>query len=164
MEKERADHLNLFNLFFKMQYAISDVSQKDYPELVALWEASVRATHNFLSESDIQFYKPLILNEYLDAVALSCIKDGEGKITGFMGIADKKIEMLFIAPEARGKGIGKQLLQHAIREKGATAVDVNEQNGQAVGFYLHEGFKITGRSDVDGMGKPFPILSMTLAT
>lgn len=38
-------------------------SIRDYDELIQLWEASVRSTHHFLTEDDIQYYKPLIRNE-----------------------------------------------------------------------------------------------------
>lgn len=44
----------------------------------------------------------------------------------------------------------------------ALSVDVNEQNPQAVGFYLHYGFVQTGRSPLDGEGRPFPLLHMSL--
>ncbi|SEW50025.1 GNAT family N-acetyltransferase [Chitinophaga arvensicola] len=145
-----------------MKHQIESVEEAAYPEIVAVWEASVTATHDFLTPEDIAFFKPLILNEYLKAVELSCIKDSDGHIIGFMGIAERKVEMLFIHPESRGMGIGKTLLGYAIREKGVNAVDVNEQNPQAVGFYLHAGFKVVSRSATDGMGKPFPILSMEL--
>jgi putative acetyltransferase len=79
-----------------MAYSIEDVTEGDYRELVSVWEASVRATHDFLTEEDIQFYKPLILHEYLKAVTLFCVKDAYKKILGFIGIAGRKIEMLFI--------------------------------------------------------------------
>jgi putative acetyltransferase len=39
---------------------------------------------------------------------------------------------------------------------------VNEQNPEAVGFYLHYGFAQTGRSPLDGEGRPFPLLHMSL--
>jgi putative acetyltransferase len=42
-------------------------------------------------------------------------------------------------------------------------VDVNEQNEQALGFYRHLGFEVVGRSPLDGQGKPYPLLHMTLA-
>jgi hypothetical protein len=45
---------------------------------------------------------------------------------------------------------------------GATTVDVNEQNPQAVGFYLHIGCEVVGRSELDGMGKPYPLLHLRL--
>jgi putative acetyltransferase len=70
--------------------------------------------------------------------------------------------MLFVAPEARGKGVGALLCHHAIQHEQATKVDVNEQNPQAIGFYQHLGFGIVGRSEVDGQGKPFPLLHMML--
>lgn len=133
----------------------------DYVELVSVWEASVRATHDFLKEEDILFYKPLILNEYLKAVDLYCIKNND-TITGFMGLSEGSIEMLFIHPAFRGSGIGKSLLQFAINELNANKVDVNEQNDQALGFYLKMGFKVVNRSELDGMGKPYPILHMEL--
>jgi putative acetyltransferase len=134
----------------------------DFPEIVEVWEASVRATHHFLPESDILYFKPLILNEYLYHVDLYCTKNKSGNIIGFLGVADGKIEMLFIDPAARGQGIGRFLTEYAVNELKATTVDVNEQNEQAVGFYHKMGFKTIGRSPLDGLGKPYPLLHMEL--
>ncbi|AZZ91266.1 acetyltransferase [Hahella sp. KA22] len=139
------------------------VDADEYPEIIKVWESSVRATHDFLSEEDIQFFKPLILNEYLKAVNLRCAKNADGKILGFVGVADKNIEMLFVTAEARGTGVGRRLLTYAVDELHAVKVDVNEQNPQAVGFYERFGFCIVGRSPTDGMGKPFPLLHMELS-
>lgn len=141
---------------------IFPVQKSDYVEIVEVWESSVRATHHFLSEEDILFFKPLILNEYLDAVSLYCTKDANGEITGFGGIADNKIEMLFVRADARGQSFGRALLQHAIASFNARKVDVNEQNDQAVEFYKHMGFEVIGRSPLDSLGKPFPLLHMQL--
>lgn len=70
--------------------------------------------------------------------------------------------MLFIRPDARGKGLGKRLIDFAKKEHDAYMVDVNEQNEQAVGFYQKLGFVTIERSEIDGAGKPFPILTMAL--
>ena len=139
---------------------IFPVPKSDYLEIIEVWESSVRATHHFLSEEDIQYFKPLILNQYLDAVTLYCTKDANGRITGFAGIVDKKIEMLFVHSNERGKAYGKLLLRHAMSEFDALKVDVNEQNAQAVGFYEHMGFEVISRSPLDSLGKPFPLLHM----
>ena len=144
-----------------MSPTIIQPSAADYNEITEVWEASVRATHTFLTEKDIQFYKPLILNEYLKAVSLFCTKEGD-TITGFLGLDNDKIEMLFIHPDYRGKGIGKTLLNFAVTGKKASKVDVNEQNEQAVGFYQHLGFKTVKREPLDASGNPFPILVMEL--
>lgn len=141
---------------------IETATQKDYPEIMEVWEASVRATHDFITEEDIRHFKPLILNIYLDAVVLRCARDGSGNIIGFMGVADGKIEMLFLDPGHRGTGIGRAFVTYARDNLGADKVDVNEQNHQAVGFYRHMGFRVVGRSETDGSGKPYPLLHMEL--
>lgn len=144
-----------------MSKIIDNIYKKEYKEVVELWEASVRATHHFLKEEDIQYFKPLILNVYLDAVELKCIRNNK-KIVGFLGVADQNLEMLFIHPDSRGKGIGKTLLDYSIDKLRVTKVDVNEQNEQAVGFYKHCGFGVIKRSKLDSSGKPYPTLHMEL--
>jgi putative acetyltransferase len=143
-------------------FFLDTVKPNDFPVLLNIWEESVRETHHFLKEENIQFLKPLIGKEYLGMVDLTCSKDPSGKILGFIGTSGDCIEMLFIHPSARGKGIGKTLVVQAIKNKQVNKVDVNEQNEQALGFYLHLGFKITGRSEVDRLGKPFPLLHLEL--
>ncbi|WP_429140089.1 acetyltransferase [Aeromonas allosaccharophila] len=142
---------------------IAHANGEDYQTLIELWEASVRATHHFLPEAEILALRPLILEHYFDAVTLHCARTEEGLIAGFSGVHEGKLEMLFVAPEARGGGVGRLLVVHAIAQGGATLVDVNEQNEQAVGFYLKMGFTVTGRSPLDGQGKPYPLLHMVLA-
>ncbi len=104
----------------------------------------------------------MILEQYFDAVELRCVRSGQGKIRGFCGVSKGKIEMLFMLPEYRGQGVGSSLCNHVIKTMHVTKFDVNEQNPQAVGFYEHIEFSITGRSPVDGQGKPFPLLRMKL--
>lgn len=142
---------------------IEHVDKTEYNDLIAIWESSVRATHDFLQNDDIEKLRPLILGQYFDAVELKCAKNSEGKLFGFCGVAEDKLKMLFVASEDRGKGIGKILCQYAIDQLGVTKVDVNEQNPQALGFYEHMGFRTIGRSPLDGQGNPFPLLHMELS-
>ena len=145
-----------------MEQNIDVVHKTEYQDVVNVWESSVRATHYFLKEEDIQYFKPLILNTYLDAVELRCIRNKDKDIVGFLGVAEDILVMLFIDPKYRGKGIGKSLLNFGIKNLNITKVDVNEQNEQAVGFYKHSGFEVIARSEVDASGKPYPILHMVL--
>lgn len=141
---------------------IENVLPENFAEMLKVWENSVRATHDFITEEDIEFFKPIIMEQAFPAVTLKCIKNGSGSIVGFVGIHESKVEMLFVSNAERGKSIGKVLLRHAIEHLGVTKVDVNEQNPLAVGFYEYMGFKVISRSPFDDMGKPFPILHMTL--
>lgn len=79
---------------------------------------------------------------------------------GFMGLNGNKLEALFILPSRFRQGYGKLMLKHARQLKGALEVDVNEQNPNAVKFYLSNGFSVTGRSAVDAQGRPFPLLHL----
>lgn len=138
------------------------VDKKDHERLLSIWEASVRATHDFLTEEYLRELKPLILEQYFNMVDLRCVKSDSGEILGFCGIHEGSMEMLFISPDAQGKGLGSMLMNYAINTQGVRRVDVNEQNRLALGFYQHIGFKVTGRSPVDGQGKAYPLLHMEL--
>lgn len=131
-------------------------------ELTKVWEASVRATHDFLSEADIVRLRGFVPSALATVPYLVVVTDAEGKAVAFMGIDGAKIEMLFIAPAARGHGLGRQLVEYGRAAFGVTAVDVNEQNPQAHGFYEHLGFRVVGRSERDGQGAPYPILHMRM--
>lgn len=130
-------------------------------DLTALWEQSVKATHFFLEEGDIQGLKKQAEEAIRKVKDLLYVRDGR-QIVGFMGIEGNKLEMLFVHPRYLGKGWGRQLVEYAIRRRGIKLVDVNEQNPQAVGFYKHLGFRCVSRSEKDGQGNPFPLLHLEL--
>lgn len=130
--------------------------------IIEVWEASVRATHDFLTEADLAELVPLATEALRQLSPVHCVRDGAGRIVAFMVVQRAKIEALFVDPAQRGRGAGRTLVEHAIRELGARAVDVNEQNPLALGFYERLGFCPVGRSPLDAQGKPFPIVHMEL--
>lgn len=137
---------------------ISEANSRDLPRLFDIWESAVRATHFFLTESDLQTLAPLVRAELSAFSPIYCVRDTDGNPFAFMGVRASKIEMLFVHAGKRGTGTGRLLVEFAIQTLGATAVDVNEQNSLAVGFYRHLGFCQVGRSPLDSSGNPFPIL------
>lgn len=139
---------------------IVSIATGDLPRVVEVWKTSVRATHHFLSEADIQFIKPLVLDELTQMERLVGVRDADGRVVGFMGLDGVDVAALFIHPTWRGQGIGRQLLTYVVDTLGASQLDVNEQNDQSVGFYRRMGFEVIGRSAVDGLGQPFPLLHM----
>ncbi|AIR04087.1 GCN5 family acetyltransferase [Cedecea neteri] len=141
---------------------IRKATPPDFDALAEIWEASVRATHDFLPEQNIRALKPQVRERYMPQIPMLLAADEAGEPLGFIGCHENRIEMLFVAPESRGTGVGKQLLQLAIEQLQVDEVDVNEQNPQGVGFYLHMGFAQIGRSELDGEGNPFPLLHLKL--
>lgn len=128
--------------------------------LTYIWEQSVKATHLFLSPKEIAEIKPYVINALKEIPNLIIAKNEDGFIVGFMGVDNNKLEMLFISPESRGKGIGKAFIQYGIETFSINEVTVNEQNPQAIGFYEHMGFKVNKRTDLDEQGRPYPLLYM----
>ncbi|WP_288520074.1 GNAT family N-acetyltransferase [uncultured Pseudomonas sp.] len=118
-----------------MQHTIATAGAEHFDRLADLWEAAVRATHDFLPDGYIERLRPLVREQYLGFVELRAWRD---------------------------QGIGKALLASVVEELGVREVDVNEQNPQAVGFYLKQGFVQVGRSEVDGQGDPYPLLHLKL--
>lgn len=141
---------------------ITQPTPQEYSEIIELWEASVRSTHHFLTENDIQFYKALILEQYLPCLEVYIMRNTKGNIAAFMGLSDSLIEMLFVHPLEQGKGYGKKLINYALCRKQIEKVDVNEQNEKALNFYRHLGFHPIGRDAFDSSGKPYSILHLRL--
>lgn len=100
---------------------------------------------------------PQALNEVLH---LLIAEDESGRAVAFMGVEAGSLEMLFIAPEERGKGLGRRLIQYGIKKYSVEKLTVNEQNPQAKGFYEHMGFQVYKRIDLDEQGNPYPLLYM----
>lgn len=106
-----------------------------------------------------------------------------GLCAGFMGLSDvdeeedagkkltaaalqrapaKRVEMLFVDPAFQRRGVGRALLDFARQRWPRLFLDVNEQNNAAARFYFKYGFVIIGRSELDGQGKPYPLLHLRL--
>src|SRR5687768_17288680 len=98
-----------------LQEGIFSIQPEEFSQVVEVWEASVRATHHFVTEANIQFFKPLVREALAQMPRLACVRDEAGQVAGFIGVANGKVEMLFMAPSYRGQGGGSRLLRYAVR-------------------------------------------------
>ncbi len=131
-------------------------------QLLEVWEDSVKATHLFLSSGEIENIKKYV-PQALKKVSHLVIIENENNIPiAFIGIEDRKLEMLFIKNSERGNGLGKKLLNYGIENYSVNELAVNEQNPNAKGFYEYMGFKTYKRTELDEQGNPYPILYMKL--
>ncbi len=131
-------------------------------QLLEVWEDSVKATHLFLSDEEIKSIKEYVPQAIYGVSHLVIIENKSHIPIAFMGMEDRKLEMLFIKNNDRGKGLGKRLLNYGIENYNVNELAVNEQNPSAKGFYEHMGFKTYKRSKLDEQGNPYPILYMRL--
>ena len=148
-----------------MNIRIADMEDRDsllLEQLLNVWENSVRATHFFLAEADMEDIKKYVPQALRDISHLIVAENGQGVPAAFMGIEGQKLEMLFISPEETGRGLGRKLLQYGMQNFAINTLGVNEQNPQAQGFYEHMGFQVYKRTDHDEQGNPYPVLYMRL--
>ena len=139
---------------------VNDRNDMPLAALLDVWESSVRATHHFLSDAEVKQIKEYVPQALSGVEHLVVAENEQGSPIAFMGAENGRLEMLFIAPAERGKGIGKTILQYAIEHYGVREVTANEQNPQAVGFYQHMGFVTYKRTEQDEQGGPYPLLYM----
>lgn len=125
-----------------------------------IWLRSVRASHTFLTATDLEALGPAAAN-YLRRPELEIWVPCHGlRLMGFMCLSGAVVEALFLEPDCWRKGLGTRLLTHARGLRGPLSVDVNEQNESAVRFYRANGFLASGRSELDDAGRPFPLLHL----
>ena len=142
--------------------AVKERTPRLIEALTAVWEHSVRATHHFLSESEILRIRAYVPQAVGGVAQLVAAENQAGEPVGFMGVENGRLKMLFLAPEARGCGLGGRLLRCGIEQYGVREVTVNEQIPQAVDFYAHFGFRTYRRTERDEEGGPYPLLYMRL--
>lgn len=128
-------------------------------KLIAIWCRSVDATHDFLSkEYRIELEK--LVRSFLPEAPLWVAADEQDEPVAFMLLTGDHMDALFVDPEARGCGVGRLLIEHALSLAPTLTTNVNEQNEQAVGFYKKLGFRVTGRAELDELGRPYPLLHL----
>lgn len=131
----------------------------DGERVIEIWRGAVDAMHDFLLSKDRIAIDEMVCG-FLPAAPLWLAVDANDRPIAFMSIDGGHMEALFVDPEVRGQGIGSGLVRHGLSLQPTLTTDVNEQNSQAVGFYERTGFRRTGRSPLDGQGRPYPLIHL----
>ena len=145
----------------------------DHAALADLWRRSVEATHQFLPSGEVERLFHDVRNAYLPGVEIVWVAElapcgqaapaqhaAGSMLAGFIGCNGAQVEMLFVESRCFRHGVGRALLEHMRALHPRLTLDVNEQNPQALAFYERQGFKVVGRSALDGQGNPYPLLHM----
>lgn len=134
-------------------------TQADGTRVLAIWRSAVDATHHFLRQEDRCAIEAEVA-AFLPGAPLDVAVNEADEAVGFMLLDAHHMEALFIDASYRGSGIGRLLVEEALRRHPDLCTDVNEQNQQAVGFYERMGFERCGRSELDGQGRPYPLIHL----
>jgi putative acetyltransferase len=142
--------------FFSIRRAVPE----DRDRLVDIWWWSARATHLFLSLRELEALLPEVRALRLETLDTWVLCPPGSEAVGFLVMEGRSVEGLFILPEWRRRGGGTRLMHHAGRMAERLTVEVNEQNADALAFYLAQGFEIVRRSATDRSGRPYPLLHL----
>ena len=143
------------------EFRVRAAQLTDFPQLLEIWRRAVAATHDFVTPEDRAAIDRAVAEEYLPSAELLVAITPDDAPVAFLGGSGREIESLFVDPAVHGRGAGRLLLDHFDRSgEGELSVEVNEQNEGARAFYERLGFRVVGRSALDGQGRPYPLLRL----
>lgn len=130
---------------------IRPYEEKYREQMILVWEKSVRATHHFVTSSEVERLKEAVKEIDFKSFSVYCLIS-EDKVLGFLGVEDNVIVSLFLDPDYIGQKLGTKLMYYALNTLKANKVNVNEENSNAIEFYTKFGFKIYERIKKDSQG------------
>lgn len=133
-----------------------DARPDDLPELVRLARQGAMEASELTLEQRTVWAQRITESSLADLLAVAGLRvvDDEGPVGFACRIADQ-IEMLYVAPRAQGRGVGKALLRDLERSAHAGGIHrlrlVTAAN--AVGFYQSRGYEVvrTATEAIDGV-------------
>ena len=131
----------------------------DGERVLDIWRSAVDDSHDFLSAQDREAIEQEVIS-FLPQAPLQLAVDELGQIAGFMLLDGGHMEALFVDPQFKRRGMGRLLVQHALKAHPHLTLDVNAQNTAARRFYEQLGFVVQTRSELDSQGRNYPLLHM----
>ena len=77
-------------------YEVEERTQQLVTKLLNIWEASVRATHHFLSDAEVEKIKEYVPQALNGVAHLIIAENDSAEPVAFMGIENIRLEMLFL--------------------------------------------------------------------
>ena len=117
---------------------------EDTEAVITVWRAASDLAHPFLSKAFQDKAEILTRDIYLKMAEI-WVHESDGQIDGFVGLLQMDtgwhIGGLFVHPDRHGQGIGRALVDKAVRLKGGLSVEVFLDNKIGRAFYAAYGFK-----------------------
>lgn len=120
------------------QYKDSDVDA-----VVSVWRGASERAHFFLSTEFLDSEAENVRNVY-PKFAEIWVKEMDGHVVGFIALIGCEVGAIFLNPKYHGRGIGREMMDFAVRKKGAVTLDVFKDNVMGRKFYDRYGFKTVG--------------------
>ena len=122
-------------------------TRNDVDAIVDIWlKASLRA-HHFI---DAEFWEnnTAPMRDIYIPNSETWVIEEQGSVAGFYSFAGETLAAIFVDPDCQGKGLGKQLLNHAKSGRKHIELAVYTENKPSHAFYCKHGFTVV-REQVD---------------
>lgn len=123
---------------------IRPATPNDIPELVDIWLLASIKAHNFVDEQVWQSQVEAMRDIYLPN-SETYVYEEDAKPIAFYSLNDDQLAAIFVAIGSQGKGIGKQLIVHALKQRDSLSLSVYQENQASILFYLGQGFSIKSK-------------------
>ena len=123
---------------------IREYQPEDTDALVTIWQSAIALAHPFLKPAFVALEEQNMRNIYLPNTK-TWVAEEQGVPVGFIALMEDEIGGLFLEPRYHGKGIGREMVDHAVDRTGPLRVEVFEKNVVGRPFYDRYGFVETGR-------------------
>ena len=123
----------------------------ELPEIAEIWLAANLDAHSFIAPSYWKGHFAGLVPQLEQAELL--VYEDAGGLQGFLGLDGDLIAGLFVRREARGRGIGRALLDEAKGCRERLRLHVYRKNAGAVRFYRREGFSVLEGQTDPGSGE-----------
>ena len=119
---------------------IRNMRELDLEQVMKIWLGGNSQAHRFIDRA----YWEMKFEPVREAVrkAEVYVFEEKGKVEGFIGLDGEYVSGIFVAEEARSRGVGRDLLNHVKALRPALSLNVYEKNERGVRFYQREGFVI----------------------
>lgn len=130
---------------------IRKYEDEDIDAVVSSWRIATELAHPFLEKGFLDSEAIALRDIYLPATE-TWVTEVDGKVVGFIALMGSEIAALFLVPELHGKGLGRSMVDRAVKEKGTLSVEVFEKNPIGRRFYDAYGFQKIGEYVFDRTG------------
>lgn len=134
---EAADLEVVMKIWLKTNTSAHDYISADY------WQDNYEAVQKMLPDAEVFVYEE------------------DNTILGFIGLMENYIAGIFVDGDTQSKGIGKALLDYVKGSYSELSLQVYKNNTRAVGFYLREGFAVTGEQIDPATGEAELVMNWT---